>query len=227
MLLNVFAAYLFIVKFAGPRLMQNRKPFSLNNFTRVYNLYQVICCVYIVSLVPSFIGSYNPYECHFKTRDVTDVFKLKVIYSVFLLRASEFIETVVFVLRKKQNQVSWLHVYHHLGVVSLAWIFIKYNPSKQEQIIIAINSAVHVVMYLYYFLSSFDSMKVITNKTKQLITAMQITQLVLIMTHIIHALAACNATKLYWLQLGNIVILIGMFLQFYLSSYRSDKVKTR
>ena len=172
-------------------------------------------------------GTLNPYKCHTGSEIYDDPFKRKVFYFAVFLRTSEFLETVVFVLRKKQNQVSWLHIYHHIAVISLAWVSFKFCSIKNDLAIGWINSAVHVVMYLYYFLSSFDRMKVITNKTKQLITAMQITQLVLIMTHIIHALAACNVPKLYWLQLANIVILIGMFLQFYFKSYRSGKIKTQ
>ena len=223
-ILNIFAIYLFIVKFAGPKFMQYRKPFDLNNFTRIYNLYQVISCIYLVANIPEFLGSYNPYKCY--SGRVYNLFHLKVAWFALMLRTSEFFETIVFVLRKKQNQVSWLHVYHHIAVVTLLWIFFKYSTTQNEVIVIEINSAVHIVMYSYYFLSSFHSLKSITNKAKPFITAIQITQLVIIMTHIIHGLARCDVSKLYWLQLGNIVILIAMFLQFYFKTYRKEKIET-
>ena len=223
-LLNIFAMYLMIVKYVGPKFMQNRKPFDLNNFTRIYNLYQVISCIYIVSLIPAFLGSYNPYKCH--SGKTEDPFLLKVSWFVIMLRTSEFLETIVFVLRKKQNQVSWLHIYHHIAVVSLYWSSFKYTAARNEIIIIEINTAVHIIMYSYYFLSSFNAFKSITNKVKSGITTMQITQLLIIMTHIIHGLARCNVSELYWLQLGNIVILITMFLQFYFKTYRKEKVKS-
>jgi hypothetical protein len=50
-----------------------------------------------------------------------------------MLRIIEFIETVMFVLRKKQNQVSPLHVYHHISTVCLLWVFFNYHPSKFDQ----------------------------------------------------------------------------------------------
>ena len=220
--LNIFVMYLVIVKYVGPKFMENRKPFNLNNFTRIYNLYQVISCIYIVSLSPAFLGSFNPYKCH--SGKIMDPFLLKISWFIIMLRASEFVETIVFVLRKKQNQVSWLHIYHHIAVVSLLWLFFKYSTTQNEINIIGVNSAVHVVMYSYYFLSSFNAFKSITNKVKPFITAMQITQLVFIMTHIIHALARCNVSKLYWLQFGNIAILITMFLQFYFKTYQKEKI---
>lgn len=41
------------------------------------------------------------------------------------LRMVEFIETVFFVLRKKQNQVSALHVYHHISTFLIVWWSLK------------------------------------------------------------------------------------------------------
>lgn len=37
-------------------------------------------------------------------------------------------DTVFFTLRKKQNQISFLHVLHHVLTASCAWIFCKYAP---------------------------------------------------------------------------------------------------
>lgn len=227
-ILCIFAAYMFFVKFAGPKFMESRKPYNLNTFTRIYNIFQVFTCIWLVSQVPDILGSFNPYKCYNgPSAIISNQAHLSISWYVLILRMSEFLETVVFVLRKKQNQVSWLHVYHHIAVVSLLWMFFKFSATRNEIIIIAINTAVHIVMYFYYFLSSFSKLKSITVKSKPFITAMQITQLVIIMTHIIHALACCEVTKLYWLQLGNIVILIAMFLQFYFKSYRSEKVKSK
>lgn len=47
---------------------------------------------------------------------------------MYMLKIVELVETVFFVLRKKQNQVSALHVYHHVSMVLLAWIGVKYFP---------------------------------------------------------------------------------------------------
>lgn len=42
------------------------------------------------------------------------------------LKMVELVETVFFVLRKKYNQVSPLHVYHHISTLSIAWLCVKY-----------------------------------------------------------------------------------------------------
>lgn len=49
---------------------------------------------------------------------------------MYMLKIVELSETVFFVLRKKQNQVSSLHVYHHVSMVLLAWIGVKYFPGE-------------------------------------------------------------------------------------------------
>jgi hypothetical protein len=38
------------------------------------------------------------------------------------------------VLRKKDKQVSFLHVYHHAGVFFGSWIIMKFLPGKQAVI---------------------------------------------------------------------------------------------
>lgn len=43
----------------------------------------------------------------------------------------EFLDTVFFILRKKFNQVSFLHVYHHCTMFILWWIGIKWVPGGQ------------------------------------------------------------------------------------------------
>lgn len=46
-------------------------------------------------------------------------------YYTWLLKGVEMIETVIFVLRKKDNQVSVLHVYHHIATYVLTWFFAR------------------------------------------------------------------------------------------------------
>lgn len=45
-----------------------------------------------------------------------------------MIKILDLLETIFFVLRKKQNQVSFLHVYHHVGMVMGGWGATKYIP---------------------------------------------------------------------------------------------------
>lgn len=57
------------------------------------------------------------------------------------------------VLRKKNKQISFLHVYHHFLLV-WAWFFVcKFACGGDAYFGAIMNSFIHVVMYGYYFLS--------------------------------------------------------------------------
>lgn len=57
-------------------------------------------------------------------------------------------------LRKKQNQVSFLHVYHHTITALFSWCYLKWLPGEQGLIIGFLNSLVHVFMYTYYMIAA-------------------------------------------------------------------------
>ena len=50
------------------------------------------------------------------------------VHLYFLVKLVDLLDTVFFVLRKKQNQVSFLHVYHHVGMVLGSWGGVKFLP---------------------------------------------------------------------------------------------------
>lgn len=49
----------------------------------------------------------------------------------YISKGVEFLDTAFFILRKKFNQVSFLHVYHHCTMFILWWIGIKWVPGGQ------------------------------------------------------------------------------------------------
>jgi GNS1/SUR4 family len=216
---------------AGPKYMENRKPFKLNNVIRVYNLLQILGClgfvVYIHTLGFTFKFLWKCSSVNNPTKDIPDnmITYFHVYWWFLLLRVSEFFETVVFVLRKKQSQVSLLHVYHHIAVVALLWMFLKYVGEMGEAVIGIFNSSVHVLMYSYYFLSSFESFKKATSKVKPLITAVQIGQLIVLFLHCFVILYRCQVSKIYYLQAANLAILVFMFFKFFIKSYSQKNNK--
>jgi hypothetical protein len=65
-------------------------------------------------------------------RSVSDLFiylqMARWVWWVLILKITELADTVIFVLRKKHDQASFLHVYHHTATLLLAWISCKYAP---------------------------------------------------------------------------------------------------
>lgn len=51
---------------------------------------------------------------------------LNFVWWTWILKAVELVETAIFILRKKYNQVSKLHVYHHSSTFLLGWVGVKY-----------------------------------------------------------------------------------------------------
>lgn len=60
---------------------------------------------------------------------VTDPLKF---FSFFLTHLTHHVMQVFFVLRKKNNQISFLHVYHHAGMVLATYIYSKFLSGKQN-----------------------------------------------------------------------------------------------
>ena len=90
------------------------------------------------------------------------------------MKVVDLIETVIFVLRKKQNQVSYLHVYHHASTVIVTYITVKYVAGGMFSLPVIANTLIHIIMYSYYLLSSLKITTSITKIVKPHITHMQI-----------------------------------------------------
>lgn len=60
----------------------------------------------------------------------------------------DLLDTVFFVLRKKQSHVTVLHVYHHVGTLLLSWILLKYFVSQEGALVGVLNTFIHAVMWV-------------------------------------------------------------------------------
>lgn len=61
---------------------------------------------------------------------------------------------IFFVLRKKDRQITFLHMYHHTVMPMISWGAAKYYPGGHGSFIGMINSFVHVIMYTYYMMAA-------------------------------------------------------------------------
>lgn len=89
-----------------------------------------------------------------------------------------------------------------------------------EMFIAVINSYVHMIMYAYYFISSFPKFRTATNVIKPYITLMQIIQLCMIFVQCF-AIYGCE-TENSWLNiilLVNFAVNIVLFTHFYFKTY--------
>lgn len=72
----------------------------------------------------------------------------------FLSKFTEFFDTIFFVLRKKNKNVSILHVVHHSTMPLTCWIGVKFVPNGHGTFFALLNTFVHIIMYSYYLLAA-------------------------------------------------------------------------
>lgn len=125
--------------------------------------------------VYKFNGGYNIFcEPVDFSNDETSLLIADGCHTYFLLKVADLLDTVFFVLRKKSNQISFLHLYHHTGMVLLTWNATKFMPGGHAVFTGFINSIIHVVMYAYYLVSAFNPEYKNNLWWKKYITQMQI-----------------------------------------------------
>lgn len=123
----IYASFLNSFSFS---YMAGKNAYDLKKLLAVYNLGQVFACSYlIIGILSTEFNIIKFWKCQsveYKN-DEKSMAALTYAYQTFLLKLVELIETVFFVLRKKQNQVSKLHVYHHVSTAMLGYIMTKYT----------------------------------------------------------------------------------------------------
>ncbi|XP_050098183.1 elongation of very long chain fatty acids protein 4-like [Anopheles aquasalis] len=225
--LSVLTLYFALVFYWIPIYMSNRKPYDLRALMIGYNVFQVVVCYCLIRQLVVHGWTFR----YLYTCELTDysggkdaIGFLYASYLNYLVKLVELSETVMFALRKKRSQISFLHVYHHVFTYLLAWIFAKYVGGSMLTYTIVVNSMVHMCMYSYYLMAVIpDRIPFRLNKLKPYITAIQIIQLFSILGNILFALRpTCGIPRTHiLLYMPYMVVLITMFVNFYLKTYRS------
>uniref|UniRef100_A0A6M2DUS2 Elongation of very long chain fatty acids protein n=1 Tax=Xenopsylla cheopis TaxID=163159 RepID=A0A6M2DUS2_XENCH len=231
-LCTVLAVYFWTVFSWGPSYMSIRKPYSLKFALAVYNLGQVIACFGLIYgiLHSGWLTTYSMGCQPVDTSKSPEAMRAaSMMWWMYMLKIVELSETVFFVLRKKQNQVSSLHVYHHVSMVLLAWIGVKYFPGGMITFSVMLNCVVHILMYTYYFLALLGpDMQNKLSWWKRSLTIVQMIQFCIILIHSSQALKEdCKISKfLVFLFMPNVVIIFYMFYDFYQKAYTPKKNKS-
>jgi elongation of very long chain fatty acids protein 1 len=132
--LVMFVVYLAVILKIAPAYMKNRKPMNISTLIRFYNVFQVAACTYLVVKFHSLGFSFRQsFQCtkNFEPGREKEIFNLS--WWFLMLRVVELVETVFFILRKKQNQVSALHVYHHISTIAVVWLHLKFMSGKNDE----------------------------------------------------------------------------------------------
>lgn len=221
--------YYYFVRHFGPKMMRDRKPYQLLPLIRVYNFlmaawnfFGVITACQLVNYGIELIGCrpVDPYQ-----RDEKTLSQIYYGWMFYTSRLIEFADTIFFVLRKKDSQVSSFHVFHHSSVPTATWFFLKFAPGGNSGIFPFINTFIHTIMYSYYLMATFPALRPYLGWKKYL-TQMQIVQFFIIIACCMQPLfiPGCKFPRsLLYIMMGFSVIFIGLFTDFYLKSYNKKK----
>ncbi|KAK9881693.1 hypothetical protein WA026_017212 [Henosepilachna vigintioctopunctata] len=220
--------YAYSMKVIGPKLMENRKPFQLKNTLIVYNLFQVIFSTWLFyeSCVSGWMNHYS-LKCQPVDYSETPLAMrmARGCWWYYISKFSEFFDTLFFVLRKKNRQISTLHIIHH-GVMPLSvWFGVKFSPGGHSTFFGFLNTFVHIIMYSYYLLAALGPSYQKYLWWKKYLTTIQMIQFVLVMVHAFQLLFIdCNYPKAFvWWIGGHAVMFYFLFSQFYNETYKDDR----
>lgn len=223
-------SYLYFVKVAGPRWMKQREPFKITHIIRVYNVAMVLVnmVMLVIVLIPTYLpgGTYS-LLCQGLTGHSPER-HLKYYRCGWILitcRYADLLDTVFFVLRKKFNQITQLHVIHHTIVVINIWFFARFAPEGQPALGLALNIFVHIVMYTYYFLASFGSRMQKCLWWKKYLTTLQIVQFLIIIVHMsVPLFVECGfPRRVVHIANAQTLLILCLFINFYIRSYMGNR----
>ncbi|XP_057377789.1 elongation of very long chain fatty acids protein 7-like [Daphnia carinata] len=218
------SCYIYFVKSLGPRLMRDRKPFELRGAIIVYNIIQVLASIYLVykGLVHAWLFRYSlrcqPVDY---SDDPDEVIVAQMCWWYYFCKFTEFLDTVFFVLRKKFDQITNLHVIHHSIMPAACWWGVKFAAGGHGTFFGMLNTFVHIIMYTYYLFSSMGPKYQKYLWWKKHLTTMQMVQFVMVFLHSAQLFFIdCNYPKiLAYAMCFNALMFLSLFSNFYIQAY--------
>lgn len=146
------------------------------------------------------------------------------LYAYWITKHIELLDTVFMILRHRQRQVSFLHVFHHSSMLLLSDYAVHVYPWTAIGFPLGLNSFVHVVLYFYYGLTSYDSSK--APPWKRRLTELQLLQFALdlvfaIWGYIFHG----YCVYCFWYGISMITLFGNFYYRAYLAPKKSNVIE--
>lgn len=217
--------FIIVAKFLGPILMSQRPPFKIKPLIIAYNFTMVIVNMYIFYTYWT-LGwrRYPSWQCAPFDRSVSGVaMKVNSIsHLYFLTKYIDLLDTMFFVLTKKFDHITYLHLIHHSSMPLYCYFGMRLGPNGQGTLGTMFNSFVHIVMYLYYGLSCLGPSVKPFLWWKKYLTQFQVLQFIAIFIHTANGYLRLNcgyppqSFYIYTIITSSFTVL---FLNFYIKSY--------
>ena len=219
----IFATYLLITKY-GPRYMSTREPFRLKYSLIFYNMFITLLNGWM-ALELCWCAYKRGYNLVCQLVDVSnDEYELRianVVWWYYVSKCMEFMDTFFFIMRKKENQLSFLHIYHHSTMFCVWWAGTRFVPGGSVLTAVMVNCFVHVLMYSYYALAALGPKVQRYLWWKKYLTMIQLAQFLAGVTVGIHLIVSgCQFTR--WMQYVFVCYALSflfLFSDFYKNAY--------
>ncbi|ETE65396.1 Elongation of very long chain fatty acids protein 2 [Ophiophagus hannah] len=234
----------------GTMFMKNRPALSLRGLLIVYNFGVTVLSFYMLIevrllnrrilnflflafysadwdlILATWEGNYNLQCQNLISAGETDIRVARVLWWYYFSKVIEFADTVFFVLRKKNSQITFLHVYHHATMFNIWWCVMNWIPCGQSFFGPTLNSFIHILMYSYYGLSVIPSMRKYL-WWKKYLTQAQLIQFLLTITHTLSAAVKPCGFPFGCLifQVSYMATLVVLFINFYVKTYQKASSK--
>ncbi|XP_045112153.1 elongation of very long chain fatty acids protein AAEL008004-like isoform X4 [Portunus trituberculatus] len=196
-------SYVLLVKVIGPRCMKDRPPFDLRRLLVFYNAAQVVFSTWLF------------YEMAHAS------------WWYYFSKFTEFLDTIFFVLHKKNEHISMLHVIHHGCMPMSVWFGVKFTAGGHSTFFGLVNTFVHIVMYVYYMMAAMGPKYRRYIWWKKYLTNFQMIQFILIFSHAFQlCFTECHYPRAFmWWIGGHAVMFFFLFSEFYIKAYLRGSAK--
>ncbi|KAI1900150.1 hypothetical protein AGOR_G00047050 [Albula goreensis] len=226
----IIVLYIYFVSSLGPRLMESREAFRLKPVLIVYNFSVVALSLYMCyEFVMSGWGTGYSFRCDLVdySRSPQAMRMASICWLYYFSKFIEMLDTIFFILRKKNSQVTFLHVYHHAIMPFTWWFGVKFAAGGLGTFHALLNCIVHVIMYTYYGVSALGPNYQQYLWWKKHLTSIQLIQFVLVTSHIGQYFFMKDCPYrfpifVYIIGLYGLVFLI-LFLNFWYHAYTKGK----
>lgn len=184
--------------------------FAYNAFQVVFNVWTVYAIIRQVT-----INNLNVFN---NSNTPTYPALNKIIWFHYLNKYAELADTAFMILRKKNSQISFLHMYHHILMIWSWFLNFYIDPCTDGFFGAAVNSFIHVLMYSYYLCASLGW----SCPWKRHLTKAQLGQFVMCGIHGAYGgwTGRCHPV-LVGIQIWAMVSFFVLFSQFYFKKYAS------
>jgi elongation of very long chain fatty acids protein 4 len=217
------AAYLLFVLLGSLWMRGRSRPLGLRGAMVLYNVSVVALNLYMLQgFVSEAVRSHYGVVCNPLDPSEGGLRIAHYVYVYFLSKIVDFVDTVFIVLRKKRDQLSFLHVYHHASMLVIWWVGVRWGNSGDAIFGPLANCFVHTIMYGYYLATTLR----VKIPGKRFITQLQMLQFFFVMAHSAANIAMdCDFPQtLLVAQMVYLSSLFALFINFYWKTFRRPSV---